>query len=186
MVPCRRSRIQVKRCVRPIAQTSPFQGRSAAALAATAGIKRQTQMPGAKAGHRGIPELRRESGGGLGLRGLLVDLLLELERLRRQLVRLGLLEEGIKPAAMIDGLERVGRDAQLDRTPSASDISVTLIRFGRKRRLVLMFEWLTVWPDRGPFRSARSGATCRNPWIDCTGRTCRRRKKTVHFEGRDL
>src|ERR1044072_5227614 len=39
----------------------------------------------------------------------------------------------------------------LTERPSASDISVTLIRFGRKRRLVLMFEWLTVWPDRGPF-----------------------------------
>src|ERR1044072_5678509 len=39
----------------------------------------------------------------------------------------------------------------LNERPSASDISVTLIRFGRKRRLVLMLEWLTVWPDRGPF-----------------------------------
>src|SRR5438093_1594445 len=34
--------------------------------------------------------------------------------------------------------------------PSASDISVTLSRFGRNRRLVLMFEWLTLWPTRGP------------------------------------
>src|ERR1044072_7225091 len=39
----------------------------------------------------------------------------------------------------------------LTERPSASDISVTLIRFGRKRRLVLMFEWLPLWPDRGPF-----------------------------------
>src|SRR5947209_766285 len=34
--------------------------------------------------------------------------------------------------------------------PSASDISVTFSRFGRKRRLVLMFEWLTLWPTCGP------------------------------------
>src|SRR5438552_9526428 len=27
---------------------------------------------------------------------------------------------------------------------------VTLHRFGRKRRLVLMLEWLTLWPTRGP------------------------------------
>ena len=38
----------------------------------------------------------------------------------------------------------------LTERPSASDISVTLSRFGRKRRLVLMFEWLTLWPTRGP------------------------------------
>src|ERR1700724_4208782 len=30
--------------------------------------------------------------------------------------------------------------------PSVSDISVTLHRFGRKRRLVLRLEWLTLWP----------------------------------------
>ena len=35
--------------------------------------------------------------------------------------------------------------------PSASEISVTLHRFGRNRRLVLMFEWLTLWPTCGPF-----------------------------------
>src|SRR6185436_12962062 len=38
----------------------------------------------------------------------------------------------------------------LTERPSASDISVTLIRLGRKRRFVLMFEWLTLWPTRGP------------------------------------
>src|SRR5215470_17396718 len=30
--------------------------------------------------------------------------------------------------------------------PSASDIKVTLSRFGKKRRLVLMLEWLTLCP----------------------------------------
>src|ERR1700757_2203364 len=34
--------------------------------------------------------------------------------------------------------------------PSASEMKVTLHRFGRKRRLVLMLEWLTLWPVRGP------------------------------------
>src|SRR6476661_3336842 len=33
---------------------------------------------------------------------------------------------------------------------SASEMKVTLTRFGRKRRLVLMFEWLTLWPTWGP------------------------------------
>src|SRR3954454_3172245 len=32
----------------------------------------------------------------------------------------------------------------------ASEMKVTLTRFGRKRRLVLMFEWLTLWPTWGP------------------------------------
>ena len=48
--------------------------------------------------------------------------------------------------------------------PSASDISVTFTRFGRKRRLVLRLEWLTLWPDQGgPCRSVRSGVTWQNP-----------------------
>src|SRR5689334_14872954 len=34
--------------------------------------------------------------------------------------------------------------------PSASLMKVTLTRFGRKRRLVLMLECLTVWPTWGP------------------------------------
>src|ERR1700758_4287439 len=34
--------------------------------------------------------------------------------------------------------------------PSASLMNVTLTRFGRKRRLVLMLEWLTLWPTWGP------------------------------------
>src|ERR1700761_9754779 len=34
--------------------------------------------------------------------------------------------------------------------PSASEMNVTLHRFGRKRRLVLIFEWLTLWPTCGP------------------------------------
>src|SRR5690242_6995785 len=29
-------------------------------------------------------------------------------------------------------------------------MNVTLHRFGRKRRLVLMLEWLTLWPTSGP------------------------------------
>src|SRR6202021_388316 len=34
--------------------------------------------------------------------------------------------------------------------PSASEMKVTLHRFGRKRRLVLIFEWLTLGPTWGP------------------------------------
>src|ERR1051326_5203019 len=34
--------------------------------------------------------------------------------------------------------------------PSASEMSVTLHRLGRNRRLVLRFEWLTLWPTRAP------------------------------------
>src|SRR5476651_622031 len=34
--------------------------------------------------------------------------------------------------------------------PSASEMNVTLHRFGRKRRLVLILEWLTLWPTCGP------------------------------------
>ena len=34
----------------------------------------------------------------------------------------------------------------LTERPSASEIRVTLSRLGRKRRLVLMLEWLTLWP----------------------------------------
>src|SRR5258707_1168142 len=41
--------------------------------------------------------------------------------------------------------------------PSESEITVTLSRFGRNRRLVLWFEWLTLWPTRAdlPVRSQR-------------------------------
>jgi hypothetical protein len=34
----------------------------------------------------------------------------------------------------------------LTERPSASENMVTLRRFGKNRRLVLMFEWLTLWP----------------------------------------
>src|SRR3984957_4239249 len=34
--------------------------------------------------------------------------------------------------------------------PSAWEMKVTLHRFGRNRRLVLIFEWLTLWPTSGP------------------------------------
>src|SRR5580693_1198921 len=34
--------------------------------------------------------------------------------------------------------------------PSASEMKVTLHRFGRNRRLVLILEWLTLWPTIGP------------------------------------
>ena len=88
---------------------------------------------------------------------LLDDLPLELAHLRREVGVLGLEQEGVEPAAMVDGLERIGRDPHAHRRPSASEISVTFCKFGRNRRLVLMLEWLTLWPTRAflPVRSQR-------------------------------
>src|SRR5690348_15514994 len=45
----------------------------------------------------------------------------------------------------------------LTERPSASEVSVTLTKFGMKRRLVLMLEWLTLWPTKGflPVNSQR-------------------------------
>src|SRR4051794_11760387 len=45
--------------------------------------------------------------------------------------------------ALVETLKRTLR-------PSASEMKVTLHRFGRNRRLVLMLEWLTLWPTWGP------------------------------------
>src|SRR4051794_35290300 len=43
-------------------------------------------------------------------------------------------------------------------------MKVTLHRFGKKRRLVLMLEWLTLWPTRGPFWvSSQRRDIVRNP-----------------------
>src|SRR6516165_12517974 len=50
--------------------------------------------------------------------------------------------------------------------PSASDMNVTLHRFGRKRRLVLMLEWLTLWPTWGPLAvSSQRRDMAKNPLI---------------------
>ena len=73
-------------------------------------------------------------------------LALDLERPGRKLAVLGGQKESVEPAAMVDGLERVGRNAQAHRAAECSDISVTLSRLGRNRRLVLRFEWLTRCP----------------------------------------
>ena len=78
------------------------------------------------------------------------DLALELERLRRQLGVLRLGQERVEPAAMVDGLKALAETRNLTERPSASEISVTLRRLGRNRRLVLMLEWLTLWPTWGP------------------------------------
>ena len=88
------------------------------------------------------------SGGG-GLRA--GDLFLDLQRGNRKLVVLGLGEEGVEPAAVIDAAQRVRRDAQPDAAFSASDCSVTSLRFGRYRRLVLLLAWLELLPVIGPF-----------------------------------
>ena len=56
-------------------------------------------------------QLATKASARLGL--LLRDLALEVARLGRQLVVLGLHQEGIEAAAMIDGLQRIGRNPQL-------------------------------------------------------------------------
>ena len=43
------------------------------------------------------------------------EFFLDLQRLRRQLVILGLCQERIKPTAMVNGAQCVGRDFQLER-----------------------------------------------------------------------
>jgi hypothetical protein len=48
----------------------------------------------------------------LRLRGLLLDRALQVERTGRQVDGLGLEQEGIEAAAVVDALDRVGRDAQ--------------------------------------------------------------------------
>src|SRR4051812_44321379 len=57
----------------------------------------------ARLGHRGVRRL------------LLGDRALEVDRLLRQLTLFGLEQEGVEAAAVIDGLQRVGRDPQPDR-----------------------------------------------------------------------
>src|SRR5580692_3531727 len=48
--------------------------------------------------------------------------------------------------------------------PSASEMKVTLHRFGRNRRLVLILEWLTLWPTSGPLAvSSQRRDIARNP-----------------------
>src|SRR5216684_1365889 len=48
--------------------------------------------------------------------------------------------------------------------PSASEMKVTLHRFGRNRRLVLILEWLTLWPTWGPLAvSSQRRDISRNP-----------------------
>jgi len=69
-----------------------------------------------------------------------------IRRPSAQFVDLRLEQEGIESAAVIDALERPRRDAEsATERSSVSEISVTLHRFGRKRRLVLRLEWLTLW-----------------------------------------
>src|SRR4051812_40126395 len=70
--------------------------------------------------------------------------------------------------------------------PSASEMKVTLHRFGRKRRLVLILEWLTLWPTCGPLAvSSQRRDICLNPlpsrWLSAriSGRN-RRVRNQVH------
>src|SRR5882724_3286721 len=64
---------------------------------------------------RCVASLARRSDRSRGLGQLLLgDLALEIDGLLRQLALLGLEQEGVEAAAVIDGLERIGGNAQLD------------------------------------------------------------------------
>src|SRR5438874_11496695 len=55
--------------------------------------------------------------------------------------------------------------------PSASEMKVTLHRFGRKRRLVLILEWLTLWPTCGALAvSSQRRDIARNPLVPAPDR----------------
>ena len=83
-------------------------------------------------------------------RRLLLDRALQLQRARRQHVGLGLEQERIEAAMWSTLLIALVETRRRTLRPSASEMKVTLHRFGRNRRLVLMLEWLTLWPTRGP------------------------------------
>ena len=105
------------------------------------GVRRPDGLAG-----RGAADRRGgRSAGGPGLR----DPALELQRLRRQLGVGGLGEEGVEAAAVVDAAQR---EAEMRRRwvwPSASLVSDTSVRFGRKRRLDLLLAWLTLLPTIG-------------------------------------
>ena len=85
---------------------------------------------------------------GRGLLGL--DLLLDLQGARRELLVLGLDQEGVQAAAEVHRAQgRVG-DAQVEALAQRVGRSFTGGSAGRKRRLDLMLEWLTLWPIIGP------------------------------------
>src|SRR5262245_4873589 len=65
--------------------------------------------------------------------------------------------------------------------PSVSEISVTLRRFGRNLRFVLMLEWLTLWPTSGllPVRSQRQDMA------HSSKNNARRRAVQVNRPGKD-
>src|SRR3954471_14831320 len=62
-----------------------------------------------------MPPTRRGRRASARFGELLLDLALDLKSARRQVVVLGLFQEGIETAAVVDRLERIGRDTQLHR-----------------------------------------------------------------------
>src|SRR5215218_1235780 len=63
---------------------------------------------------------------------------------------LAFLRNASRPPRWSTDFKALAEMRSLTERPSASDIRVTFKRFGRNRRLVLIFEWLTRWPTRGP------------------------------------
>src|SRR5690606_28477550 len=54
---------------------------------------------------------------------------------------------------------------------SASEISVTLTRLGRKRRRVLLLAWLTLLPDWTPLPVSSQARDMVHPSDSCSGQT---------------
>ena len=85
---------------------------------------------------------------GLGFGALLGDFALELDRVLGKLRLVGLDEEIVEAAAMLDRTQAPPRvTRRRTERSSISEVSVTWTRLGKKRVRVLRLEWLTLLPD---------------------------------------
>jgi hypothetical protein len=83
----------------------------------------------------------------LSRRALLGDRPLDLKRARRELRVLGLEQEGIEPAAMVDALERVGRNAHAHRAPERVGLKRDVQQIGQEAPLGLPVRMAHLMPD---------------------------------------
>src|SRR3954468_15187466 len=106
-------------------------------------------MPGARAGHSVCQTRRRAQAAFASARFLAISLF-SLRAFGESSSAWAFAKNASRPPRWSTLLSAFAEMRSLTERPSASEISVTLSRFGRKRRLVLMFEWLTLWPTWGP------------------------------------
>src|SRR4051794_24767861 len=106
-------------------------------------------MPGARAGHSVCQTRRRAQAAFASARFLAISLF-SLRAFGESSSAWAFARNASRPPRWSTDLSALAEMRSLTERPSASEISVTLRRFGRKRRLVLMFEWLTLWPTCGP------------------------------------